>query len=270
MLLVTTSYHLQAGSQSECTNQTVEIALRHLVNASKTDWVDHLPEVEFTMNNLPNASTKWSPMEFLTGLNARCALNAPRAPRASPAKPWSDILNELRREARDALLFAQTKMSIYYDNKRQDVSFKISNSVYIKLAKFAQSGYTLPNDTSRKLAEQRVGPFTILQTVGCLAYKLKIPPSFPSYTLSIIMLTFIIVSRLPSLISYKTLTMIPMKSGKSKISSVHASLAGTNGRSGESNGKDSVLSTTRGSPSKTCQMQRIKFKSLSNVNRLYS
>jgi hypothetical protein len=92
-------------------------------------------------------------MEFLTGLNARCAIDAPRAPRAStPAEPWSETRNELRKEARDALLFAQTKMSIYYDRKRQDVSFKIGDSVYIKLAKFAESGYTLSNDTSRKLS----------------------------------------------------------------------------------------------------------------------
>jgi hypothetical protein len=178
-LLVTTSYHPQADSQSERTNQTAEIALRHLVNASKTDWVDYLPEVEFTMNNSPNASTKRSPMEFLTGLNARCALDAPRAPRASaPAEPWSDTCDLLHKEARDALLFAQTKMSIYYDRKRQDVSFKMGDSVYIKLAKFAESGYTLPNDTSRKLSQQKVGPFKILQSVGRLAYKLDIPPTW--------------------------------------------------------------------------------------------
>jgi hypothetical protein len=84
-LLITTSYHPQTDGQSERTNQTAEIALRHLVNASKTDWVNHLPEVEFTINNSPNASIKRSPMEFLTGLNARCALDAPRAPRAPPS-----------------------------------------------------------------------------------------------------------------------------------------------------------------------------------------
>jgi hypothetical protein len=176
-LLVTTSYHPQSDGQSERTNQTVEIALRHLVNASKTDWVDHLPEVEFTMNNSPNASTKRSPMEFLTGLNARCTLDAPRAPH-SAADPWSETRDEIRKEARDALLFAQTKMSIYYDKKREDVTFKIGDLVYIKLAKFAQSGYTLPNDTSKKLSQQKVGPFKILQTVGRLAYKLDIPPTW--------------------------------------------------------------------------------------------
>jgi hypothetical protein len=69
-------------------------------------------------------------------------------------------------------------MSIYYDKKREDVSFKVGDLVYIKLAKFAQSGYTLPNDTSKKLSEQRVGPFKVLQTVGRLAYKLVIPPTW--------------------------------------------------------------------------------------------
>jgi hypothetical protein len=96
----------------------------------------------------------------------------------SDAVPWSEIRDELRREARDALLFAQTKMAIYYDKKRDDVTFKVGDMVYIKLAKFAQSGYTLPNDTSKKLSEQRVGPFKILETVGRLAYRLEIPPTW--------------------------------------------------------------------------------------------
>jgi hypothetical protein len=69
-------------------------------------------------------------------------------------------------------------MSIYYDKKRDDVSFKIGDFVYIKLAKFGHSGYTLPNDASKKLSQQNVGPFRILQSVGRLAYKLDIPSTW--------------------------------------------------------------------------------------------
>jgi hypothetical protein len=177
-LLVTTAYHPQSDGQSERTNQTVEIALRHLVNAKKDDWPSHLPEVEFTINNMVNTSTNRAPMEFLTGIVAPSAVDAATAP-PGLAKTWSATRDRLRAEARDALLFAQTKMSIYYDKRHAPISFKVGDLAYVRVSAPMQPGYHLSNETStHKLSQQRIGPFKIIDKVGRLAYKLEIPSTW--------------------------------------------------------------------------------------------
>lgn len=176
-LLVTTAYHPQGDGQSERTNQNVEIALRHLVNIRKDDWASYLPEVEFSLNNTTNASIGRSPMQFLTGLNAPAAIEAATIPRNS-ATEWASIRDELRDEARDAIKFAQAKMSIYYDKKHKPISFQVGDMVYVRLAGSMEPRYHLPIDISRKLSQQRVGPFKVLERVGNLAYRILLPTTW--------------------------------------------------------------------------------------------
>jgi len=116
-------------------------------------------------------------MQFLTGLNAPSALEAATA-HASSATQWSTNRDMLRQDARDALLFAQTKMAIYYDNKHKPISFNVGDQVYIRLAASLQPGYHLPHEVSHKLSQQRVGPFPVVEKVGRLAYKLRIPDTW--------------------------------------------------------------------------------------------
>lgn len=63
--IATTAYNPQADGQSERTNQTMEIALRHLVNGRQDNWVDFLGQVQIEHNNATNASTGKSPNELL-------------------------------------------------------------------------------------------------------------------------------------------------------------------------------------------------------------
>jgi hypothetical protein len=176
-LLVTTAYHPQSDGQSERTNQTVEIALRHLVNLRKDNWADCLAEVEFVINNTVNASTGKSPMQFLTGLNAPSALDATAHP-VNKATDWVSSRDELRDDARQSLVFAQTKMSIYYDRKHLPISFKTGDMAYIRLAGSMEPGFHLQHEVSHKLSQQRVGPFRVVEKIGNLAYKLDIPPTW--------------------------------------------------------------------------------------------
>ena len=74
-LSVTTAYHPQADGQSERTNQTAEIALRHLCCPRKDDWVFHLGEVEYWMNDLPNRSLGKTPFQYLYRLDPRTPLD---------------------------------------------------------------------------------------------------------------------------------------------------------------------------------------------------
>jgi hypothetical protein len=178
-LLVTTSYHPQTDGQSERTNQIIEIALRHVVAISKTDWTEFIEEVEFNINNNVNLSTGLSPMQFLTGLNAPNILDTAIPGQVSDRRAieWTDERSTLRQQARDSLLFAQTKMSIYYDRKHQPVILKAGDKAYIKLANGIEPGYKIAN-SSGKLYQLRVGPFQIIEPVGRLAYRLKLPSTW--------------------------------------------------------------------------------------------
>ena len=178
-LLVTTSYHLQTDGQSERTNQIIEIALRHVVAITKTDWTEFIEEVEFNINNNVNLSTGLSPMQFLTGLNTPNILHTaiPGQVCDRRAIEWTDERSTLRQQARDSLLFAQTKMSIYYDRKHQPVTLKAGDKAYIKLANGIEPGYKIAN-SSGKLYQLRVGPFEIIEPVGRLAYRLKLPSTW--------------------------------------------------------------------------------------------
>jgi hypothetical protein len=188
-LLVTTAYHPQTDGQSERTNQTVEVALRYLVNVRRTDWAEHISEVEFHINNTTNVSSGASPMEFLTGVNAR-TVDTVALPSTPPAvRNWTQRRQEIRNEARDAIVYAQAKMSIYYDKNHKPVSFNKGDSVYINLLKdIGTPGYKLPNDSiARKLGPRRVGPFKILKKVGDLAYQLDIPSNWKIHnTISVV------------------------------------------------------------------------------------
>jgi len=179
-LLVTTAYHPQSDGQSERTNQIVEIALRHLVNNKKTDWATYLGTVEFTINNSAHSSTGVSPMKFLTGLDApnTLATVATTALPSSTASDWVQTRNEIQDSARDALVFAQTKMAHYYDKRHKPLFLKPGDKAFVRLAGTMNVGYHLRNTTSHKLSQQLVGPFTHNLAISRLAYELEIPATW--------------------------------------------------------------------------------------------
>lgn len=53
----TSGYYLEADSQTECTNQTLEQFLRIYCNYQQSNWAQLLPLAEFTYNNTFSATT---------------------------------------------------------------------------------------------------------------------------------------------------------------------------------------------------------------------
>jgi hypothetical protein len=52
------AYYLQTNGQTERTNQTMEIYLRHYVNYQQDNWVEILPLAQFTYNNAISLTTQ--------------------------------------------------------------------------------------------------------------------------------------------------------------------------------------------------------------------
>lgn len=80
------------------------------------------------------------------------------------------------KDAEEALNFAAVAMKQQYDRRHLPLSLKPGDKAYLRL----HAGYTIPSAkvNCRKYTEQRVGPFTVLERIGTLAYKMDFPPTW--------------------------------------------------------------------------------------------
>ena len=76
------------------------------------------------------------------------------------------------KEARACLERAQNRQSKYADRHRRDVTFQRGQQVLL-----STQHITLKHPGTRKLLPRWIGPFTILERVGTLAYRLDLPES---------------------------------------------------------------------------------------------
>ncbi len=166
-LLYTTAYHPQTDGQSERTNQTVKIALRFCLNTltTATEWPKSLPFIQSNLNNAKSNSTGKTPNETIYGFspNVASTLNVD-AGRVLPL-PTSRV------EVADAIDFAKMDAKYHYDRKHQPLAMRIGEYALLRLHRV----YSIPAVTNRKLGQQYVGPFQIIEKIGRLAYRLDIP-----------------------------------------------------------------------------------------------
>ena len=171
-LLYSTAYHPQTDGQSERTNQSIEIALRHYIATldDPADWPDILGDLQNTNNNSISASTTKTPNEIVYGFTPvrNTDLSVPTKEQSTLPIPML-----VRREASDAIAFAQINAKIAYDRKHRPISMKEGDYALLRLHK----GYNIPSTKvlGRKLSQQYAGPFKVLAKVGNLAYRLKLP-----------------------------------------------------------------------------------------------
>jgi hypothetical protein len=74
---------------------------------------------------------------------------------------------------------AQSRQKSYADKRRRDVSFGVGDHVYLKVSPLRG---TRRFHVNGKLAPRFVGPYPIIQRIGELAYKLKLPEELVGYT----------------------------------------------------------------------------------------
>jgi hypothetical protein len=66
-------------------------------------------------------------------------------------------------------------MKLQADKKRSKVSFEVGDKVFLKLEPYIQS--SLAVRSNHKLAFKNFGPFTVLEKIDFVAYRLNIPDS---------------------------------------------------------------------------------------------
>jgi len=103
----TSRYHLEANSQAEWTNQTLEQYLRVYCNYQQDNWSELLPLVKFAYNNAPSATTGVSPFFANKGYHPNLSVYPEQDIVSSRA--WDFVLNldELQDTLKEEIAKAQ-------------------------------------------------------------------------------------------------------------------------------------------------------------------
>ena len=88
-------------------------------------------------------------------------------------------------DAKDAIAFAAVKMKEYYDQHYRPIYFNVGDTVKLRLHK----GYNVPGVKSHKLGPQFCGPFEVIERIGQLVYRIKLPDNMKIHNvISVVML----------------------------------------------------------------------------------
>ena len=170
-LLYSTAYHPQTDDSSERTNQIVEIALRFFVHVlvDPSEWPQVFPRIQAIINNSSSLTTGKTPNELAYDFSPRRPLDL------LAALPNPDALS-VRADSTEAISFALLNQKLVYNCCHQPLFMKVGEWALLRLHK----GYSIPATAgvTKKLTQQYVGPFRIMEKVGCLAYRLDVPPDW--------------------------------------------------------------------------------------------
>ncbi|GJV17241.1 putative reverse transcriptase domain-containing protein [Tanacetum coccineum] len=170
---MSTAYHPQTDGQSERTIQTLEDMLRACVLDFGGSWDVHLPLVEFSYNNSYHSSVRCASFEALYGRKCRSPIMWAEVGEGQLIGP--ELVQETTEkisQIKDRLKAARDRQKSYADKRRKPLEFSVGDYVLLKVSpwkgvvRFGKKG---------KLAPRFVGPFEIIEKVGHVAYRLRLP-----------------------------------------------------------------------------------------------
>ncbi|GJS85508.1 putative reverse transcriptase domain-containing protein [Tanacetum coccineum] len=142
-------------------------------DVNRTCWDTHLPLIEFSYNNSYHTSIKCAPFEALYGRKCRSPVIWTEVGESQLIRP--EIVQETTEkivQIKERLKTARSRQKSYADKRRKPLEFQVGDRVLLKVSpwkgvvRFGKKG---------KLAPRYVGPFEIVERVGPVAYRLKLP-----------------------------------------------------------------------------------------------
>ncbi|VFR02721.1 unnamed protein product [Cuscuta campestris] len=174
-LKFSTAYHPQTDGQSEVINRGLEQYLHAFTHERPSRWATFIPWAELALNCSHHAGINMSPFQALYGrppppslfptLSLRARVPAVEELLQERAELLTDLKHHLER--------MQQRMRTSANQHRRDVQFNVGDLVLLKLQEYRQHSVAKPR--SAKLARRYYGPFEVLERIGPVAYRLRLP-----------------------------------------------------------------------------------------------
>ena len=169
-LNMATAHHKQTDGQSENAIQQLKQYLRHYVNYSQDNWCELLPLAEIAHNTRKNTSTKETPFKANYGFEPRILNQGVSLDTSPEATNYIKEIMKAHHTASNYLLHSQEKYKYYADKKRtKEPKYKIGDQVMLSTKNI------MLKRPSKKLSEERIGPFTIIAKKNETSFQLKLP-----------------------------------------------------------------------------------------------
>ncbi|GKD18707.1 putative reverse transcriptase domain-containing protein, partial [Tanacetum coccineum] len=175
---MSTAYHPQTDGQSERTIQTLEDMLRACVIDFGSSWDVHLPLAEFSYNNSYHLSIRCAPFEALSV--RKCRLPVLWAKIRENRLIGSKLIQETTDKVvliKKKLKAARDRQKSYADNRHKPLEFEVRDQVLLKVSPWKG---VIHFGKKGKLAPRYVVPFEILEKIGPVAYRLRLPEELSS------------------------------------------------------------------------------------------
>lgn len=147
-----------------------------MVGERPSSWVEAIPWAEYWYNSAHHSAIGMTPFKALYGYEAP-AVKAYEVGGTAVASVDAQLQlrDELLASLKRNLQVAQCRMKNFYDKHHSERSFEVGDWVYLKLQPYRQQ--SVQKRSSHKLAPRYYGPYLIIQKIGSVAYKLKLPDS---------------------------------------------------------------------------------------------
>ena len=170
-LRLSTAFHPQTDGQSEVVNKVIAMYLRCVTGDRPRAWVDWLSWAEYCYNTSYHSALRATPFEVVYGRPPPPILPVdPETARTVAAGDLIRTRDEMLAEVRQRLLQAQQTAKHYYDDHHREAEFAVGDWVWLRL--LHRSTQSLEPRAKRKLGPRYAGPFTVLERIGQVAYRL--------------------------------------------------------------------------------------------------
>uniref|UniRef100_A0A453DEU0 Integrase catalytic domain-containing protein n=1 Tax=Aegilops tauschii subsp. strangulata TaxID=200361 RepID=A0A453DEU0_AEGTS len=174
-LRLSTANHPQTDGQTERVNQCVETFLRCFTQACPRRWSFWRPLAQFWYNNAHHSAIGMTPFRAMFGYEPRhWGISANSTCSVPALQAWLDEKETVQALLQQHLNRAQQIMKHQADKKRSFRTFTVGESVFLRLQPYIQS--SVAPRANHKLSYKYYGPFTIIDKINDVAYKLQLPP----------------------------------------------------------------------------------------------